>query len=124
MNLSFTRGDEESCVRENFRRMGKAIGFATEDLVFTHQTHTACVRVVGERERGCGFTRPLPYQDVDGLVTNVPGLVLTAFFADCVPLFFADPRKESHRPESFWLAGNRGEDRPGDGPAYGGGVWM
>lgn len=93
MNLSFTRGDEESCVRENFRRMGKAIGFATEDLVFTHQTHTACVRVVGERERGCGFTRPLPYQDVDGLVTNVPGLVLTAFFADCVPLFFADPRK-------------------------------
>ena len=31
------------------------------------------------------------YRDVDGLVTNVPGLVLVTFFADCVPVIFADP---------------------------------
>ncbi len=93
LNLSFTRGDEEERVRENFERIGKAMGFLTENLVFSHQTHTTHVQVVGKRERGCGFTHPLPYQDVDGLVTGESGLVLTAFFADCVPLFFVDPKK-------------------------------
>ena len=31
------------------------------------------------------------YVDVDGLVTNVPGLTLATFYADCVPLFLVDP---------------------------------
>ena len=25
------------------------------------------------------------------MITNVPGLVLATFYADCVPLYFADP---------------------------------
>jgi len=29
--------------------------------------------------------------DIDGLVTNVPGLVLVTSYADCVPLYFVDP---------------------------------
>lgn len=93
MNLSFTRGDDPENVKENFRRMGEAIGFSEKDLVFSHQTHTTNVRIVTKEDRGCGFLRPLPYQDVDGLVTNQRGLVLSTFFADCVPLFFADPVK-------------------------------
>ena len=27
MNLSFTRGDEEAAVKENYRRLGEAVGF-------------------------------------------------------------------------------------------------
>lgn len=92
MNLSFTRGDEESRVRENFRRIGEAIGFCEKDLVFSQQTHTTNVRVVTQKDRGNGYTQPLPYQDVDGLVTGEKGLVLATFYADCVPLFFADPK--------------------------------
>jgi YfiH family protein len=91
MNLSFSRGDEEERVRENFRRISASIGFATQDMVFSHQTHTTNVRVVTEEDRGSGFTKPLIYQDVDGLITDVPGLVLSTFYADCVPLFFVDP---------------------------------
>ena len=30
-------------------------------------------------------------EDIDGLVTNVPGVCLVTFFADCVPLYFVDP---------------------------------
>ena len=30
---------------------------------------------------------------MDGLVTNIPGICLTTFYADCVPLFFVDPVK-------------------------------
>ena len=91
MNLSFTRGDSEEAVRENYRRMADALGFSCEDIVTSDQTHTTNVRVITEEDRGNGITRPRPYTDVDGMVTNVPGLVLTTFYADCVPLFFVDP---------------------------------
>ena len=95
MNLSFTRGDQEEAVRENFRRFTSAIGVRCEDLVFSKQTHTTNVRVVREEDRGTGFTRELDYTDVDGLITNVPGICLVTFYADCVPLFFVDPVKKA-----------------------------
>ena len=95
MNLSFSRGDKEENVRENFKRIGNAMGFAPENLVFSQQTHTTNVRVVKACDRGKGFTEPLDYTDVDGLVTNLPGLVLATFYADCVPLYFVDPENKA-----------------------------
>lgn len=94
LNLSFTRGDNEEAVRENFRRIGDAIGVKCEDMVFSQQTHTTNVRVVTDEDRGMGIMRPRSYTDVDGLVTNVPGICLVTFFADCVPLYFVDPVKK------------------------------
>lgn len=91
MNLSFSRGDEPERVRENFRRIAESIGFSEKDLVFSMQTHTANVRRVGREDCGRGLERPVGYSDVDGLVTNEPGVVLATFYADCVPLFFVDP---------------------------------
>lgn len=91
MNLSFTRGDREEDVLENYRRISAAIGFSPEEIVCSDQTHTANVRVVTKEDRGKGITRKRDYTDVDGLVTDVPGLVLATFYADCVPLFFIDP---------------------------------
>ncbi len=91
MNLSFTRGDKEEAVRENFRRMAKALDVAEDCFVFSHQTHTTNVREVTMEDKGKGLVRPLDYQDVDGLITNVPGLCLSTFYADCVPLYFIDP---------------------------------
>lgn len=95
MNLSFSRGDKEGDVRENFRRFTNAIGVRCEDLVFSKQTHTTNVRIVREEDRGIGFTRKLEYTDVDGLITNVPGICLVTSYADCVPLFFVDPVKKA-----------------------------
>jgi YfiH family protein len=94
LNLSFTRGDSEDAVRENFRRIASSIGVRCEDMVFSQQTHTTNVRAVTEADRGGGITRPLEYRDVDGLITNVPGLCLVTFYADCVPLYFVDPVKK------------------------------
>lgn len=105
MNLSFTRGDEPERVRENYRRLGRAMGFDPEDMVFSWQTHTNCVRAVTEQDRGKGYTAERDYRDVDGLVTNVPGLVLVTFYADCVPLFFVDP---VHRAIGLSHSGWRG----------------
>lgn len=42
-------------------------------------------------DRGKGVVRPKDYADVDGLITDTPGLILSTFYADCVPLLFVDP---------------------------------
>ena len=91
MNLSFSRGDDEERVRENFKRMTEAIGAEPDSLVFAAQTHTTNVRKVTAEDKGKGIVYPLDYQDVDGLITNESGICLTTFYADCVPLFFIDP---------------------------------
>lgn len=91
MNLSFSRGDDESNVRENFRRMAQALDIEEDSYVFSMQTHTTNVRKVTLEDKGKGIVKPLDYKDVDGLITNVPGLCLTTLYADCVPLYFVDP---------------------------------
>lgn len=91
LNLSFTRGDEESAVKENYRRVAAAFGKMPEDIVCSDQTHTTNVRRVDSSCRGYGVTRERPYTDVDGLITDTPGLLLATFYADCVPLYFVDP---------------------------------
>ena len=91
MNLSFSRGDKEEAVRENFHRMATAIGVKQDSFVLAAQTHTTTVRRVTKADRGKGIQVALDYQDVDGLVTNEPGICLVTTYADCVPLFFVDP---------------------------------
>lgn len=103
LNLSFTRGDEETCVRENFRRIAGAIGVSCEDMVLSRQTHTTNVRKVTEADRGAGILYPASYTDVDGLITDIPGICLVTSFADCVPLYFVDPvRKAIGLTHSGW----------------------
>lgn len=94
MNLSFTRGDEESRVFENFDRIGRILGISREQFVLSHQTHTDNIRIVTREDAGCGLTKPLAYENVDGLITKEKGLVLATFYADCVPIYLADPVKE------------------------------
>lgn len=95
MNLSYTRGDDPAHVDENYRRMAAAIGVKPEHMVCTHQTHTTNVRIVTREDAGKGVTREKDYTDVDGLITNVPGICLVTFYADCVPLYFVDPVKKA-----------------------------
>lgn len=91
MNLSFTRGDEEARVKENFRRFCGAIGVRAEEVVVSAQTHGTVIYNATRADRGRGITRERGYTDVDGLVTDEPGVVLCTQYADCVPLFFLDP---------------------------------
>ncbi len=105
MNLSFSRGDKKENVEENFRRITSVLGKRIEDLVFTDQTHTTNVRKVTAADAGCGIVKERDYTDIDGLITDVPGLVLATFYADCVPLYFVDP---VHRAIGLSHSGWRG----------------
>ncbi len=94
MNLGFNRGDRDENVHENYKRIAKALNMNYERMCLSKQTHTTNVIVVDEKDAGNGIVRPLPYDNVDGLITNVKDMPLVTFYADCVPLFFYDPVKE------------------------------
>lgn len=94
MNLSYTRGDKKEAVDENFRRIARVLGCRMEDFVCSDQTHTTNIRKVTRADAGKGVTRQRDYRDIDGLVTNEKGIVLATFYADCVPLYFVDTKKQ------------------------------
>ena len=91
MNLSFSRGDVTESVEENDRRLAETRGADNGHLVCSDQTHTTNVRLVTKEDAGNGVICPRDYTDVDGLITNVSGMTLVTFYADCVPLYFVDP---------------------------------
>ncbi len=93
MNLSFNRNDKSENVLENYNRLCSAVGIDTSNLVLSQQTHTNNVITVTKEHCGTGVEKP-SFSDVDGLVTNTPGVALVTQYADCTPLLFCDPKKK------------------------------
>lgn len=92
MNLSYSRGDDPARVDENFARICHAMGVPAEGVVMSAQEHHVNLRPVTAAD--CGKGRKVPgFSDVDGLLTNEPGVVLCTLYADCVPLLFFDPTR-------------------------------
>jgi YfiH family protein len=89
LNTGHTVGDALEHVRENHRRIWKALGIRGEDVVSPHQVHSAVVRVVDGRDRGrvC--------EQTDALITDTPDVYLMLRFADCVPVLFYDPARRA-----------------------------
>ena len=106
-NFSFSLGDDPEAVKENYRRAAEVLGYGRtlEPFVLSAQTHTTNLRVVTEKDRGKGTVCERDYKDIDGLVTNVPGLILVTSHADCPVLFFVDP---VHRAIGLSHSGWRG----------------
>lgn len=116
MNLSFARGDEHLKVYENFQRITYALDCKPGDIIFSKQTHTNKVVRVDNSHKGrieefyqeCLVNEDLrtdhsttrlnkiyALEEVDGMITNEPGLCLFTTYADCVPLYFLDPVKKA-----------------------------
>ena len=95
MNLSYTRGDEKEAVDENFKRIVRVLKCDVSDIVCSDQTHTVNLRVVSRQDGGKGILKPKDYTDIDGLLTDEPGLFLATFYADCVPLYFVDVKRKA-----------------------------
>lgn len=80
LNFRFGVGDDEAKVIENYSIGGALLGARPENMACTMQRHTDNILVV--KETG-GLTQKLSQQPVDALITNVPGICLTGFYADC-----------------------------------------
>ncbi len=94
MNMSFTNGDKRETVLENYRRICNAVNIDINKVVLSKQTHTNNVRIVTSEDIGKGIFKERDYDDVDGLITNIPGVALVTQYADCTPLLFCDPVKK------------------------------
>ena len=90
MNLGTTRGDDPDRVRENYRRFFGAVGANLDGVVMSNQIHGTEIRVATAEDIKKDLYDPEGYE-VDGLMTDVPGLALVIFSADCLPILLYDP---------------------------------
>lgn len=87
LNLRIHCDDSPDCLCENYRRVFAALDMP-DGAVFSRQVHGKTVRAVTAADLHALFT-PVPYE-ADGLITDVPGLPLIIFTADCVPILLHD----------------------------------
>ncbi|MGD9155923.1 MAG: peptidoglycan editing factor PgeF [Bacillota bacterium] len=91
-NLALHTGDHPETVVRRRQDFLAGWGLPLEKLVAANQVHGAAVRVVTAAMAGAGAREAataLP--ETDALITEVPGVILAIFTADCLPVFLYDP---------------------------------
>jgi len=84
LNLGFNTDDQYYNVTENRKRFFKTVGISEKNVAIPEQVHGNRVRIITESGT---------YPESDGLITNVPDVILTIQTADCVPVFLYEPAK-------------------------------
>ncbi|HEX7158459.1 MAG TPA: peptidoglycan editing factor PgeF [Edaphobacter sp.] len=94
LNLGWTKEDDPSAVRANRRSFVNAVDDRMR-LVTIRQVHSSIVRAVrvedGALEGVLETAEGKAVLEGDGLVTDVPGVLLAVGTADCVPVLVVDP---------------------------------
>jgi YfiH family protein len=86
LNLGLKWGDARENVLENRRRLGEATRAGT--LYLASQVHGARIVVVRAGDDPAEVAR----QQADGLCSDLAGVAVGIYVADCVPVLLADPR--------------------------------
>ena len=84
LNCGLGSGDDRATVVRNREVVAKTLGGSEPQIVTTYQVHSAKAVIV---------TKPWKLDErpkVDGMVTNVSGVILGTLTADCGPVLFAD----------------------------------
>ena len=98
LNLGWTAEDTSSAVIENRRRLVAAVSQGLGPgremrLISARQVHSAGVGVIRGSEDAPETADGRPLLQADGLITDVPGLLLGVGTADCVPVLVADQER-------------------------------
>lgn len=88
LNFRFTGGDDKETVMRNYGVAARVLGGTENDIVRTMQKHTDRIEIVGSRPDSFSFA--CDGEPVDALITNVPGVILAGFYADCQLVMFYD----------------------------------
>lgn len=89
LNMGGTVGDEPGRVLENHKRVFRAFERPFESRYDVWQVGGARV-VCTDAPRNTA----VPHERADAILTDAPGVTLLMRFADCVPIFFYDPRRK------------------------------
>lgn len=81
LNLGHNTADDQNRVAENRSRFFRALQVSESNIVIPDQVHGDQILSV---------TKPGSYPETDGILTDMPGLVLTIQTADCVPIYLVD----------------------------------
>ncbi|MDE6357574.1 MAG: peptidoglycan editing factor PgeF, partial [Eubacteriales bacterium] len=82
-------------VIENYKIICNAINCDYKNVVFSNQTHEDKIYKVTKEDKGKGLLKDSNIKGFDALITNEPEIVLTTFYADCVPIFILDHIKKA-----------------------------
>ena len=96
LNIGFSGGDDVQRVEANRRIMANAMGFDLDSWTGVWQIHGNRVLRVCAEDAGRGaFRAKEGLVQADGQITDVPGITLISQHADCVPLYFWDPKRRA-----------------------------
>lgn len=87
--------DDPANIEENYRRISQSIGIDPHSLVISKQVHKTNIKLVNGTDCGKGLFIPRDFDEIDAFITNTPNVTLVTKYADCVPLFFVDPKKKA-----------------------------
>ena len=88
LNTAFHTADSAENVLENRRRFFDKFGYDFRFLVAAHQVHGTELSLVDSSCRGEGALPGSVRKECDALVTTATGLLLTAYAADCMLIYF------------------------------------
>ncbi|MBS7299157.1 MAG: peptidoglycan editing factor PgeF [Eubacteriales bacterium] len=94
LNLRMNCDDSEENIHENYRIICNELGIDVNSLVLSKQVHKTDIAGVTSADKGNGFVFENKFESADALVTNEKNVPLVTFFADCVPVFLLDTKKE------------------------------
>ncbi len=92
LNMGLHVGDNPESVIGNRRQFMNIVGLDLDRMVCCQQVHGSRTAKINEVQAGRGakdYAASLP--GIDAMATGTPGLILSAFYADCIPVFFFDP---------------------------------
>lgn len=90
LNLGLHVDDEKVLVIKNREKVTNQLGYPIDDLVSMKLIHGSNVEIIQKTNKGKEEIR-----DTDAMITNIRGIILGVFVADCVPSIIYDPKNHA-----------------------------
>lgn len=74
----------------NLAALRRLLGYNFHTLKYASQRHTANLKIITDDD----LITNAPIPDTDGLITNLPGVALATYTADCQAIFLYDPVRQ------------------------------
>lgn len=89
LNMGRKMVDSAEHIAENRRRAAEAIGVSPDSFAFSDQVHGVRIQEVNRDNFHDAIV------ETDGLMTDVSGITLVTFYADCMPVMLYDPEHQA-----------------------------
>lgn len=88
LNMGFKTKDSIDNIYENYKLFCESTNSNRESMSFLNQVHSTNIKNVLKENIS-------QIENFDASITNIPGITLVTFHADCVPIYVIDPIKKS-----------------------------